>query len=133
MGSSRKLLITMEKSVRRKVHPSTSRGIQSLTSCERVESDQHHESRPPSLYETRKISIRARGTNFRSDQRTARGVRTPARDLMAVREKDPVAGYAEKKDPIMLGKRRMVSKFPGSQKANSDFCSLGDTHCAELL
>ena len=32
----------------------------------------------------------------------AKGVRTPAFDLIAVRENDPVAGYAPKKGPKML-------------------------------
>lgn len=32
----------------------------------------------------------------------ANGVRTPAFDLIAVREKDPVAGYAPKNGPKML-------------------------------
>ena len=32
----------------------------------------------------------------------ARGVRTPDLDFMAEREKEPVAGYALKNDPIML-------------------------------
>lgn len=44
----------------------------------------------------------------------ARGVRTPALDLMAVRENEPVAGYALKRVPIVLVTPIAMSSWLGS-------------------
>jgi hypothetical protein len=43
----------------------------------------------------------------------AKGVRTPALDLMAVREKEPVAGYAPKKGPKQLDTPMATSSCDG--------------------
>jgi hypothetical protein len=59
----------------------------------------------------RRAYIASRTTT--AETRPPSGVRTPASDLMAVREKEPVAGYALKKGPKMFVNPMAMSSWDG--------------------